>query len=200
MIILIWVENKCESALAILTPCGNLTSQIWDWTIGECFLLRCVPPEILAWHVVTQVIGKRRVYGPDHLSLEATGIISNMSTALAIIVTRHVKQTNNKASISAYYSVKRGTNEKLTHHNVVIVARCLVVSRIKAWRFKVKVQESQSHTSASEKVQQKSPLKNTSPSLRNSDGPKTHVSMRVAVRISRALEHSRTTLKLSPTF
>ena len=99
----------------------------------------------------------------------------------------------------AFYKNERETNQ-LTYHNVVIVARRFVVSRIKAWWFKVKVQESQSNTSATEKVQKKSPQTNCSPSLWNSDGPKTHVAMRVAVWVSRALEHSRTSLKLSPTF
>ena len=70
-------------------------------TLGLCFPLWCVQPETLARHRVIWVIGRRRANGADNLSLEASGIISNMSTALAIIVTQHVKQTNDKASMSA---------------------------------------------------------------------------------------------------
>ena len=48
---------------------------------------RCIQPEVLGRQGVIQVIVRRRLYGADHLSLEATGFIDDLSITFAINVT-----------------------------------------------------------------------------------------------------------------
>lgn len=141
-------------SVSMIAQCGNLTSRHQDSIMGPIWIgipfgWYTIQPEIYSRYGVIQVIGWQRVYGWDHLSLDATGIISDTSATLASIDMWHVKQTNKKHQSQRDISYCK--IERLTHHNVVIVARCFVVSRIEAWRFKVKVQESQSNTSVRKK-------------------------------------------------
>ena len=50
-------------------------------------VFRCIQQEILERQGVIQVIVRRRLYGADHLSLEATGFIDDLSITFAINVT-----------------------------------------------------------------------------------------------------------------